>query len=138
MSDKFIDIQFAGGQQLKETVETSNLTLNILGQIKLPVKFINFYSLFGFNANHLLSVDDWDLVFQNNKRNDFHDFIFDEYTFIVCAGIVGAGIEINEIIYMEYRYNFPFMSSTKGEIKVKDSYSGFAFGVYLNKIFEKK
>lgn len=125
------DITSAGGSFEKNTVETINLSLNILAKLQLPFKSkIRPYVLSGLKLDHLIEVNDWLFTVNGNLIDDYHDFIFSDYKEIISSGLVGFGIEWNDYISFEYQYNFSFMSSTENNsIQVTDRYQGITVGV---------
>lgn len=125
------DIASAGGSFEKNTVETLNLSLNLLAKLQLPLKSkIKPFVISGLKLDHLIKVKDWLFTVNGNLHDDYHDFIFNDYKEIVPSGVLGFGIEWNDFISIEYQYNFPFVSSTKdNSIQVRDKYHGVTIGL---------
>ena len=130
------DIVSAGGLFERNTVETQNLSFNILSRLGIPTKFkVKPFLSIGTKLDHLINVRDWLFRVNGKLHDDYHDFIFSDYKNLIASGLVGFGIEWNDFISIEYQINIPLESSTKDNpIQVKDRYQGVTIGIKLLKL----
>lgn len=130
------DIASAGGSFIRNTVETQNLTFNVLTRIGIPTRLkVKPFVTIGAKLDHLINVKDWLFKVNGELNDDYHDFIFSDYKSVITSGLLGFGIEWNDLISIEYQINTPFESSTKNNpIQVRDKYQGITIGGKLIRI----
>lgn len=133
------DITSAGGSFIRNTVETQNLSINLLTRIGVPTKLkVKPFVTIGAKFDYLINVKDWSFKVNGELNDDYHDYVFSDYKPVIISGLIGIGIEWNDLISIEYQVNTPLESSTiNNPIKIKDKYQGITLGVKLLRVNKK-
>jgi len=62
----------------------------------------------------------------------------DNYNMFVLSGLIGIGLEYNELFYLDLEFNPPITKNLDSPgLSVKDRYYGLTFGLNINSLISK-
>lgn len=137
-----IKITFSDGTSAgidKKNVTFHNLILNIGFKITpFDYKF-SPYAIWGFRGNYMFSYKDITIEEPGSGlKFNMYKSIIEEFDKFNLDGLIGIGVELNDITYFEIEYNPSITSSfNDSSLEIKDNGWGFKLGIYINKLIKK-
>ncbi|MHB9141243.1 MAG: outer membrane beta-barrel protein [Paludibacter sp.] len=98
------------------------------------------YALLGLQSSFMFSYKD--IIFVENvsglEFNIYRDKI-DKFNKFNLGGIIGIGLELNNLTYLEFAYNPPLTNSyNDASLRIKDNSMELKLGFNINKLVENK
>ena len=132
----FVDGTFADTNN--DNVVFHDIALNLGLKIK-PLKVdYSPYILVGLRSDYMISYKDIEIEEQaSGKKFNMYESAIEEFNKFNVGGLIGLGVDIKELLYLEVEYNPNFTKNfdDKG-LSVKDNCWGIKIGLNINKLTE--
>jgi len=118
-------------------VTLHNLSLNIGGKYTPVDTKIKPFLIVGLRGDYLLGYKDFEVEFEGKTYGLYKSFL-DDYEKFVLSGLIGIGIDFNDLVYFDLEYN-PALTKNLNEdlLSIKDRFIGMTIGINISEIFIK-
>jgi hypothetical protein len=96
------------------------------------------YILFGFRGDYMLSYKDIEVIEQGSGiKFKMYESQIDQFNKFNLGALLGLGLEIKHMYYMEVEYNPAITNSFNSEgLKIMDNCWSMKLGININKFFK--
>jgi hypothetical protein len=114
-----------------------DLSLNIAVKFSPLKSKFKPYIIAGFQGNYLLGYQDLQIEF-NGIKQGLYKSILDSLQKFTFGGLIGIGIEYNNLIYLDIEYN-PALTKNldRTGLSIKDRYFGLTLGLNINVLLKE-
>lgn len=117
----------------------NDLGLNVVFKVLPFNSKVLPYALIGFRADYILSYKDIEYIEQSSgSKFGMYDDEFNEFNKFNLGGLIGIGVEFNNLYYIDLEYN-PAITNyyNSNWLKIMDDCWGLKFGININKLMKK-
>jgi hypothetical protein len=116
----------------KQSVILHDLSFDLATKIKPLQNAERLYLLAGFRGDFMLGYKDFEIDVQGETYGVYEQLLNDFNTFTL-SGIIGIGVEIKSIAYIEFEYNPAITNNFKSDlITVRNRYFGITTGLNIS------
>jgi|GEM_PF-779249 len=137
------NLELSLGDGITMGVRGKNVIFHDLG-LNIELKILPFkskllpYALIGFRGDYMLSYKD--IVFEeqgSGLRLNMYESQINEFNKLNLGGLIGIGLEFNDLYYLEFEYNPAITSSFNSDVlQIKDNCWDLKLGLYINKLIK--
>ena len=96
------------------------------------------YIIAGLRGDYLFGYKGFQIE-QNGVKQDLYKEVLDGFKKFTLGGLIGIGIEYNNLFYLDVEYNPAFTKNLNWTgISIKDRYFGLTLGLNINEVIKKQ
>ncbi|RLD56994.1 MAG: hypothetical protein DRJ05_10400 [Bacteroidetes bacterium] len=134
----FADEIYFVNDKLEGEVILHNISLNIGGKVTPFRTKLKPYIIIGLRGDYLISYKDFEVQY-NGETQTIYGGELDDYKEFVLSGLIGIGLEYNELIYLDLEFNPAITKNLDNQgLSIKDKYFAFTIGLNINNLITKK
>lgn len=134
----FADEIYFVNDKLEGEVILHNISLNIGGKVTPFRTKLKPYIIIGLRGDYLISYKDFEVQY-NGETQTIYGGELDDYKEFVLSGLIGIGLEYNELIYLDLEFNPAITKNLDNQgLSIKYKYFAFTIGLNINNLITKK